>query len=82
MTRSMKMSSSNSISSLSGMKAPGSVTIQDGCQVNLSGQMNERQIDREQDIQNRKINLGWGAIITGSIVAIGGIMVAYMKSKE
>lgn len=76
------MSSSNSMSSLSGMKVPGSVTIQDGCQVNLSGQMNERQIDREQDIQNRKINLGWGAIITGGIVAIGGIMVAYMKSKE
>ena len=76
------MSSSNSMSSLFGMKVPDSVTIQAGCQVNLSGQMNERQIDREQDIQNRKINLGWGAIITGGIVAIGGIIVAYMKCKE
>ena len=76
------MSSAASMFNSNSTKFPSPVSISDECQVHLKGEMNERQIDREQNIRDRKINLAWGALITGAVVAIGGIFVAYIKAKE
>ena len=76
------MSSTASMFNSNNLKPQNPVSISDGCQVHLTGEMNERQIDREQDIQDRKINLAWGALITGTVVVIGGMVVAYIKAKE
>ena len=76
------MSSAVSMFSPANMKSPSPISLTDGCQVNLTGQMTESQVDREQDIQEQKVNLGWGAIGLGAFAIIGGIIVACIKAKE
>ena len=76
------MSSAVSMFSSANMKSPSPISLTDGCQVNLTGQMTESQVDREQDIQEKKINLGWGAIGLGAFAIVGGIIVACIKAKE
>lgn len=76
------MSSAVSMFSPANMKSPSPISLTDGCQVNLTGQMTETQVDREQDIQEQKVNLGWGAIGLGVFAIVGGIIVACIKAKE
>lgn len=76
------MSSAVSMFSSANMKSPSPISLTDGCQVNLTGQMTESQVDREQDIQEKKIKLGWGAIVAGFAIGVGGIIVAYIKAKD
>ena len=76
------MSSAASMFNSNSTKVPSPVSISDECQVHLKGEMNERQIDREQNIRDRKINLAWGALIAGTLIAAGGIIVACIKVNE
>lgn len=76
------MSSAVSMFSSANMKSPSPISLTDGCQVNLTGQMTEKQVDREQDIQEQKVNLGWGAIGLGAITIVGVIIVACIKAKD
>ena len=76
------MSSAASMSSLANIKSASPISITDVCQVNLNGQMTESQVDREQDIQEQKIQLGWGVIGLGAFAVVGGIIVACIKAKE
>ena len=76
------MSSVVSMFSSANMKSPSPISLTDGCQVNLTGQMTEKQVDREQDIQEQKVNLGWGAIGLGAITIAGVIIVACIKAKD
>lgn len=76
------MSSAVSMFSSANMKFPSPISLTDGCQVNLTGQMTEKQVDREQDIQEQKVNLGWGAIGLGAITIAGVIIVACIKAKD
>ena len=76
------MSSAVSMFSFANMKSPSPISLTDGCQVNLTGQMTESQVDREQDIQDKKIKLGWGAIVAAFAIGVGGIIVACIKAKE
>ena len=76
------MSSAVSMFSSANMKSPSPISLTDGCQVNLTGQMTESQVDREQDIQEKKIKLGWGAIVAGFAIGVGGIIVACIKAKD
>ena len=75
------MSSAVSMFSPANMKSPSPISLTDGCQVNLTGQMTKKQVDREQDIQEKKIKLGWGAIIAGVAIGVCAI-VACIKTKE
>ena len=50
------MSGAVSMFSSSNVKPASPISITDGCQVNLTGQMTESQVDREQDIQEQKVN--------------------------
>ena len=54
------MSSAVSMFSSANMKSPSPISLTDGCQVNLTGQMTEKQVDREQDIQEQKVNCSFG----------------------
>lgn len=76
------MSVAASMFSSTNVKPASPISITDGCQVNLTGQMTESQVDREQDIQEQKVNLGWGAIGLGVFAVVGGIIVACIKAKE
>ena len=76
------MSVAASMFSSTNVKPASPISITDGCQVNLTGQMTESQVDREQDIQEQKVNLGWGAIGLGAFAVVGGIIVACIKAKE
>ena len=76
------MSSAASMFNSNSTKFPSPVSISDECQVHLKGEMNERQIDREQNIRDRKINLAWGALISGTLIAAGGLIVACIKANE
>ena len=76
------MSSAVSMFNPANMKSPSPISLTDGCQVNLTGQMTESQVDREQDIQDKKIKLGWGAIVAAFAIGVGGIIVACIKAKE
>ena len=76
------MSNAVSMFSSANMKSPSPISLTDGCQVNLTGQMTETQVDREQAIQEQKVNLGWGAIGLGAFAIVGGIIVACIKAKE
>lgn len=76
------MSSAVSMFNPANMKFPSPISLTDGCQVNLTGQMTEKQVDREQDIQEQKVNLGWGAIGLGAFAIVGGIIVAWIKAKD
>ena len=76
------MSGAISMFSPANMKSPSPISLNDGCQVNLTGKMTKKQVDRELDIQEKKIKLGWGAIVTGVAIGVGGIIVACIKAKE
>lgn len=76
------MSGAASMFSSANIKSATPISITDGCQVNLTGQMTESQVNREQDIQEQKVNLGWGAIGLGAFAVVGGIIVACIKAKE
>ena len=76
------MSAAASMFSSTNVKPASPISLTDGCQVNLTGQMTESQVDREQDIQEQKVKLGWGAIIAGTCVAICGFIVACITAKE
>lgn len=76
------MSSAVSMFSSANMKSTSPISLTDGCQVNLTGQMTESQVDREQDIQEQKVNLGWGAIGLGAFAIVSAIIVACIKAKE
>ena len=76
------MSSAVSMFSPANMKSPSPISLTDGCQVNLTGQMTESQVDREQDIQEQKVNLGWGAIALGAFAIVGAIIITCIKAKE
>ena len=76
------MSSAASMFNTNNLKTQNPVSVSDGCQVHLTGEMNERQIDRELDIQDRKINLAWGALIAGTVMTGVGIVFACVKAKE
>ena len=76
------MSAAASMFSPANIISPSPISITDGCQVNLTGEMNSEQVDREQDIQEQKVKLGWGAIIAGTCIAICGLIVACITAKK
>ena len=76
------MSAAAAMFSPANIISPSPISITDGCQVNLTGEMNSEQVDREQDIQEQKVKLGWGAIGLGVFAVVGGIIVACIKAKE